>query len=95
MIVDEADAEIEMANDPFVEAGIEFPVNLPYKDISQHEMSYKKVVGDEQAKNLRANAIRKLTDVDSMNLNSDIKVSTERKNGIADNHHWRNGQILT
>ena len=33
LIVDEADMEIEMAEDPFLEAGIDIPpANLPYKD---------------------------------------------------------------
>ncbi|XP_023337532.1 bestrophin homolog 24 isoform X2 [Eurytemora carolleeae] len=32
MIVDEADGEMEMAEDPFLEAGISIPEELPYKD---------------------------------------------------------------
>ena len=47
MIVDEADMEMEMANDPFIEAGIEVPPNLPYQDSTQQEDSYKKVVREE------------------------------------------------
>ena len=45
MIVDEADMDLEMANDPFIEAGIDVPANLPYKHNAQHERSYRKVLG--------------------------------------------------
>ena len=34
LIVDEADMEIEMAEDPFLEAGIQIPKDLPYKDVA-------------------------------------------------------------
>ena len=47
MIVDEADMEVEMAVDPFIEAGIDVPANLPYQDSAQEEESYKKVVKGE------------------------------------------------
>ena len=47
MIVDEADMEMEMAIDPFIEAGIDVPANLPYQDSTQEEESYKKVVKGE------------------------------------------------
>jgi hypothetical protein len=30
MIVDEADADLELAEDPFLEAGISIPEELPY-----------------------------------------------------------------
>jgi hypothetical protein len=33
MIVDDADMEMEMAKDPFLEAGIEIPSELPYRYI--------------------------------------------------------------
>ena len=35
MIVDDADVEIEMSEDPFKEAGIYAPPNLPYQDKGQ------------------------------------------------------------
>ena len=35
MLVDDADMEMEMAKDPFLEAGITIPAELPYKDESQ------------------------------------------------------------
>ena len=35
MIVDDADIEIEMAEDPFLEAGITAPPTLPYQDENQ------------------------------------------------------------
>ena len=47
MIVDEADMDMEMANDPFIEAGIDVPANLPYKHNAQHERSYRKVLGSK------------------------------------------------
>ena len=47
MIVDEANMDIEMENDPFIEAGIDVPANLPYKHDSNQEQSYKKVIGEK------------------------------------------------
>ena len=47
MIVDEANMDIEMENDPFIEAGIDVPANLPYKHDSNKEQSYKKVIGEK------------------------------------------------
>jgi hypothetical protein len=42
MIVDDADMEIEMAEDPFLEAGITAPPILPYQgSISQNSVSNK------------------------------------------------------
>jgi hypothetical protein len=35
MIVDDADVEIEMSEDPFLEAGITAPPILPYQDEHQ------------------------------------------------------------
>ena len=32
MIVDEADSDIEMVKDPFLEAGIDIPEELPYQE---------------------------------------------------------------
>ena len=32
MIVDEADTDIEMVKDPFLEAGIDIPEELPYQE---------------------------------------------------------------
>ena len=37
MLVDDADMEMEMSKDPFLEAGITIPVELPYKDESQRQ----------------------------------------------------------
>ena len=45
MIVDDADMEIEMSKDPFLEAGIAIPAELPYQDESQRENSARIVVG--------------------------------------------------
>ena len=33
MIVDEADQDMEMAKDPFLEAGIDVPKELPYQEV--------------------------------------------------------------
>ena len=52
MIVDDADMEMEMAKDPFLEAGIAIPPELPYKDEKQRDQSARDVVGqtgDEEA----------------------------------------------
>ena len=61
MIVDDADMEMEMANDPFIEAGIEVPPNLPYQDSTQQEDSYKKVVQEEAETPSLKRTIRKLS----------------------------------
>ena len=61
MIVDEADLEMEMATDPFIEAGIEVPANLPYQATNQQEESYKKVLGDDAEENFLADRIRKMS----------------------------------
>ena len=45
MIVDDADMDMEMAKDPFLEAGIAIPAELPYRDESQREKSARAVVG--------------------------------------------------
>ena len=45
MIVDDADMDMEMAQDPFLEAGIAIPAELPYQDESQRENSARLVVG--------------------------------------------------
>ena len=37
--------EMEMAKDPFLEAGIAIPAELPYQDESQRENSARLVVG--------------------------------------------------
>ena len=60
MIVDEADMEIEMATDPFIEAGIEVPANLPYQDSYQKEESIKKVIGEENVSSSLADKLRKM-----------------------------------
>ena len=61
MIVDEADMEMEMATDPFIEAGIEVPANLPYQDSDQQEDSYKKVLGNETEESFLTEKIRKFS----------------------------------
>ena len=40
MIVDEAEADLEMAEDPFLEAGISIPEDLPYST----QLPRKKVI---------------------------------------------------
>lgn len=45
IIVDDADMELEMCTDPFLEAGIAIPAELPYQDESQRENSARLVVG--------------------------------------------------
>ena len=60
MIVDEADMEIEMATDPFIEAGIEVPASLPYQGTNQQEDSFKKVVGEEIEASSMAEKINKI-----------------------------------
>lgn len=52
MIVDNADREIDMSTDPFTEAGIEVPANLPYMDEAQQEESYRRVVAAEETPSL-------------------------------------------
>ena len=61
MIVDEADMEMEMATDPFIEAGIEVPANLPYQASKQQEDSYKKVLGEDGEETSITDKIRKLS----------------------------------
>ena len=61
MIVDEADMEMEMATDPFIEAGIEVPATLPYQDSYQKEESTKKVVGNDNEDNSLAGKLKKIS----------------------------------
>jgi hypothetical protein len=62
MIVDDADMEMEMAKDPFLEAGIAIPAELPYKDDKQRESSARDVVGhDDTADNKIYGKIRKMS----------------------------------
>ena len=61
MIVDEADMEMEMATDPFIEAGIEVPANLPYQDSYQKDESIKKVVGEGNDDSKLADKLRKIS----------------------------------
>ena len=61
MIVDEADMEMEMATDPFIEAGIEVPANLPYQDSYQKEESIKKVVGEGNDDSKLADKLKKIS----------------------------------
>lgn len=50
LIVDDADMEMEMAKDPFLEAGIAIPAELPYQDDSQRENSARMVLGERGSK---------------------------------------------
>ena len=61
MIVDEADMEMEMATDPFIEAGIEVPATLPYQDGYQKEESTKKVTGADNEDNSFAGKLKKIS----------------------------------
>ena len=62
MIVDDADMEMEMAKDPFLEAGIAIPAELPYKDEKQREASARDVVGANEDDGIR-DRVRKLSNV--------------------------------
>lgn len=64
MIVDEADTDLEMANDPFIEAGIDVPANLPYKHGAQQERSYRKVLGEK----IKPEITRKLRKINEWTL---------------------------
>ena len=64
MIVDEANMDIELENDPFIEAGIDVPANLPYKHDSYQEQSYKKVLGEKDTPELT----RKLRKINQWSL---------------------------
>ena len=66
MIVDEADMEMEMAPDPFIEAGIEVPANLPYQASNQQEDSYKKVLGEDGEETSITDKIRKIFKVSTL-----------------------------
>ena len=61
MIVDDAEVEIELATDPFIEAGIEVPPNLPYQENKKTEESYKKVLGEDEEETSMTNRIRKFS----------------------------------
>ena len=52
MIVDQANMDIELENDPFIEAGIDVPANLPYHHNAHLEQSYKKVLGGKDTPQL-------------------------------------------
>ena len=41
LIVDEADEDLEMAGDPFLEAGMDIPSDLPYQGTPDHQKSQK------------------------------------------------------
>ena len=43
LIVDEADSDLELAKDPFLEAGISVPEELPYTNIN---MSQEKIFNE-------------------------------------------------
>lgn len=82
MIVDEADMEMEMATDPFIEAGIEVPANLPYQDSDQQEDSYKKVVGDENEVPSLADKLRKISNWGGRGSGADAISIRTRNNSI-------------
>ena len=85
MIVDVADMEMEMATDPFIEAGIEVPANLPYQQKDQKEDSFKKVVGEENDDVSIADKIRKMSSWrNSSAAGSDVVGSAmfSRKNSV-------------
>ena len=71
LIVDEADREIEMADDPFLEAGIQIPAALPYQDETQKDESAKRVLGD-----------RKSSDQKMMSRPSSFKRRQSRQNRL-------------
>lgn len=86
MIVDDADMEMELAKDPFLEAGIPIPPELPYQDESQREESARRVVGEnEEAPKLRraASRIRKISQAFGSNRNSaNLDLAKIRKQSI-------------
>ena len=90
MIVDEADVEMEMATDPFIEAGIEVPPTLPYQDSYQKEESTKKVVGTDNDNSSLAGKLKKITRGGRSRKNSStetIKSNTfSRSNSIYSSH---------
>ncbi len=43
MIVDDAEMQIELCEDPFLEAGIDVPSELPYADSCRRDLSSIKV----------------------------------------------------
>ena len=44
MILDLADADMELANDPFLEAGISIPEELPYQNLSSRASSVRSII---------------------------------------------------
>ena len=84
MIVDEADMEMEMAPDPFIEAGIEVPANLPYQASNQQEDSYKKVLGEDGEETSITDKIRKISSWTKNGSNADAigTAAFSRKNSM-------------
>ena len=84
MIVDEADMEMEMATDPFIEAGIEVPANLPYQASKQQEDSYKKVLGEDGEETSITDKIRKLSSWTKSGSTADVvgTAAFSRKNSM-------------
>ncbi len=77
MIVDNADKEMELAKDPWMEAGIAIPSELPYQNEGQREESARKVAGENEDSNLR-DKLRKMSNVIQVRKGS-VKFGQERK----------------
>ena len=52
LIVDLADTDMEMANDPFMEAGISIPEELPYQNLPSRTSSVRSIIGKKQSVSL-------------------------------------------
>ena len=52
LIVDLADTDMEMANDPFLEAGISIPEELPYQNIPSRTSSVRSMINKKQSVSL-------------------------------------------
>ena len=72
IIVDDADMELEMCNDPFLEAGIAIPAELPYQDESQRENSARLVVGKS-----KTGQHQRMTSVGSQQLQFEMDLETD------------------
>ena len=48
LIVDLADTDMEMANDPFLEAGISIPEELPYQNLPSRSSSIRSIISKKQ-----------------------------------------------
>ena len=52
LIVDLADTDMEMANDPFLEAGISIPEELPYQNLPSRSSSVRSIINKKQSVSL-------------------------------------------